>query len=48
MRYASLLILKIYFENIHNIWSEEIIIIVLECQIIYLQMWKEKAFFTES
>jgi hypothetical protein len=49
MWYASLLILNIYFENIHNIWSEEIIIIiVLECQINYLQMCKGKALFTES
>ncbi len=49
MWYASLIILNIYFENIHNILSEEIIIInVLECQINYLQMCKGNPLFTES
>jgi hypothetical protein len=45
---ASLLILNIYFENIHNFWSEEISIIVLVCQINYIQMCKGKALFIES
>jgi hypothetical protein len=48
MWYASLLILNIYSENIHNIWSEEITINVLEGQINYLQMCKGKPLFTES